>query len=356
MSNQKMPETQEESFLIERRMKKSQLERNLRRFQMFVNTIRGIIGFCVALAIIYGVYKFAQAPGWYIQSDIFDKVDNNPRVEFEGNLVTSNYKIISVLRQIKLPEKPIYLIDVTEIEQAISELAPIDKAYIRRFAFPARFVIRVEEKIPVLTISPNEKVKPVAFFTSCGKLIGRDYLPLPKEYPTYLVLSYGIKGDDYHLWNEHKVKSIVSLAKEIEKLSGEKIVYLDLRNPKDVYIKLKSALVRIGEMDETVFNRIRNIGVLLPKISELKNKKIKYVDLRWETSYLKLETKKYTLPETKVKLPSSNIKNEKKDIRVEKKDTNPKKELNTTTPQPTAPKPKRLEDVEFEIKPADPEI
>ena len=115
-------------------------------------------------------------------------------------------------------------------------------------------------------------------------------MPLPKQYPTYLVLSYGTKGDDYHNWDAKKVNKVVSLAKEMEKLSGEKIRYIDWRNPKDIYIQLETSLVRIGEVDETVHGRIKNIKSLLSKVTELKNKKIKYIDLRWETNYLKLDS------------------------------------------------------------------
>ena len=306
---------------IERRIKKNQMERSLRRMKMFIAYIKAIFAFCCALALCFGLYKFSLLSGWYLKPNIFDTIENNPQIELEGNSVTSDYQILSALRTIKLSDKPIYLIDTDEIEKSISQLAPINKAYVRRFAFPARFVIRVEERVPVITVSPSEKMKPVAFFTSCGQLIGREYLPLPKEYHTYLLLSYGTKGDDYHNWDATKVNSIVSLAKEIEKLSGEKIVYIDWRNPKDIYIKLKSALVRIGEVDETVHHRIRNIGILLTKIAELKNKKIKYIDLRWETSYLKLD-KNIPIMVEKPKIPQPKVEKKYKDKREKQSKNN----------------------------------
>lgn len=287
------------STLIERRMKKNQMERNIRRSKMLFQHVRTFLAFCCAVALCLGVLKFSKMSSWYLKPNIFDTIKNNPQLELEGNLVANDLKILSALRQIELPHKPIYLLETKEIEEKLKQLAPIENAYIRRFAFPAKLVIRVEEKIPVLTISPKEDVKPIAFFTSCGTLIGRDFLPLPKQYPTYLVLSYGTKGDDYHNWDAKKVNKIVSLAKEIEKLSDEKIEYIDWRNPKDVYIKLETSLVRIGEVDETVNARIKNIKSLLSKVNELKNKKIKYIDLRWETNYLKLDSS------TKVAVPSS---------------------------------------------------
>ncbi len=285
-----------EETCIERRIKKNQMERNVRRSKMFIRQIRGLIGFCIMLGLCFVMYKLVMLPQWFLSPTIFDNLENNPQIEIQGNRLTSNYKILSALRRVTLPHKPIYLIDTTEMEQNIEQLEPVKRVYIRRFWFPARILIRVDERVPVLTISPKEDVLPVAFFTSCGKLIGRDYLPLDKAYKTYLVLSYGVRGDDYHSWDAAKVNTILHLAKEMERLSDENVAYLDFRDPHDIYVKLDSALVRLGDLDDTVYNRIKNIGSILPTLKTLKNKKIKYIDLRWETNYLKLDTPKDQIP------------------------------------------------------------
>ena len=274
---------------IERRIKRSQMERNVRRTKLFIQQVRALFALALAFLICAGLYTFAKCHYWYLPSDVFFKQENNPRVKLEGNLVTSDKKIMEMLRRVEIPDLPIYLIDTREMENAISQLEPVKKVYIRRLGFPARFIIRVDERIPVLTISPNQNVPPIAFFTSCGKLISNSYMPLPDKFKTYLVLSYGIGGDDYYNWDITKVNSLVIFAMEIEKLSKEKVQYLDLRNPKDIYVKLETALVRIGEMDETVYDRIKNIGSILPLLQNLKDKKIKYIDLRWKTNYLKLD-------------------------------------------------------------------
>jgi len=274
---------------VERQIKKSQMERSARRSKMLIKQLRTLLGFILLAAICLGTYKFVTYHGWYLSPDVLDKSENNPEIEIQGNKLTSNDKILSALRRVELPSKPIYLIDTSKMEQNIKLLEPVRRVYIRRFAFPARLLIRVEERVPVLTVSPKPDVTPIAFFTADGKLIGRDYMPLDSSYKTYLVLSYGILGDDYHTWNSEKINSIVKLAQEMERLSGEKVAFLDFRNPKDIYIQLESASVRIGEMDDTVYKRIKNIGSILPTIQTLKNKKVKYIDLRWETNYLKLD-------------------------------------------------------------------
>ena len=104
-----------------------------------------------------------------------------------------------------------------------------------------------------------------------------------------LELTYGTKGDDYRTWDENKIKKILLLAKTLEYYSGEELKYLDIRNPKDIYAQLPDVKVRLGEMNSTINNRVKNIASILPQIKTL-NKKIKYIDLQWEeTQYIKLE-------------------------------------------------------------------
>ena len=82
---------------------------------------------------------------------------------------------------------------------------------------------------------------------------------------------------------------ILLLAKTLEYYSGEELKYLDIRNPKDIYAQLPDVKVRLGEMNSTINNRVKNIASILPQIKTL-NKKIKYIDLQWEeTQYIKLE-------------------------------------------------------------------
>lgn len=169
------------------------------------------------------------------------------------------------------------------------KLPPVENVYIRRYAFPARIQIIVRERIPVITISPDVKVQPVAFFTTDGKLIGREFLPLDKSFKTILVLSYGNKGDDYRKWDLKQIHEIEKIAKYIETYSGEPVEYIDLRKPDDVFVKIKTVNIRLGKLDENVYKRIERIPSLLPQV-KLIDSKIKYLDLKWDkVNYLKLE-------------------------------------------------------------------
>ena len=147
----------------------------------------------------------------------------------------------------------------------------------------------VDERLPILTIAPSEDVPPIAFFAQGGVLIGRDYLPLNPSYKTYLVLTYGTRGDDYRNWDEEKVSKIEKLARLVELNSGEKIEYLDFRDPKDIYIKIQTTTLRLGEFNATVQKRVKALAPLLGQVKKM-DKPVKYIDLRWEEAhYIKLE-------------------------------------------------------------------
>jgi cell division septal protein FtsQ len=209
-------------------------------------------------------------------------------LEIANNKIVPSYKILAALRKTEVPNTPIYRFDTNEIKQDIMQLEPVENVYVRRLWFPARLQIIVEERTPIITISPKENVAPIAFFARGGKLIGRDYMPLPKSFKPILVLTYGSRGDDYRNWNNEKIKLIEKVAKAVKAISNEEVQYIDLRNANDVYVRVKTANIRLGKLDDTVFARIERIPSILPQIKTL-DKKIKYIDLRWKNAnYIKL--------------------------------------------------------------------
>lgn len=274
-------------YSMQRRLQKNQLERKIRQSRMWIERIRVLVRLFTIVLLIYFGYILLRLPQWYLDKNVFNSL-SNPSLEILNNKIVQSYKILAALRRTEVPHTPIYRLETDEIKNNILKLDPIDDVYIRRFWFPARLQIIVKERIPILSISPAPNVPPIAFFASGGKLIGRDYLPLDKSFKTYLVLSYGAKGDDYRSWDSEKVKLIEKIAKSVEANSGENVEFIDLRNARDVYVKVKTANIRLGDIDDTVFERINRIPSILPQIKTL-DKQIKYVDLRWKNAnYIKL--------------------------------------------------------------------
>lgn len=274
-------------YYTHRRLQKNRMERKVRQSQMWLRRFQILTRMVTIVLLIFFGYSLLKLPQWYLHKNIFNSL-NNPSLEILNNKIVPSYKILAALRRTEIPSKPIYRLETDEIKNNIMKLDPIEDVYIRRFWFPARLQIIVKEKDPIITISPAVNVLPVAFFARGGTLIGRDYMPLPKGFKTVLVLSYGSKGDDYRHWDNEKIRLIENVAKAVSENSNEEVEYIDLRNSKDVYVKVKTANIRLGDLDDTVFERISRISSILPQIKTL-DKTIKYVDLRWKNAnYIKL--------------------------------------------------------------------
>lgn len=269
-------------------LRQSKMERKVRQTGMWLKRLKGFLRFLMTIFLLFCVYIIVKLPQWYLSPNAFNSV-KSPYLEIVNNKIVPDYHILAQLRKFEIPHIPIYLMDTTEMKQNILQLEPVEDVFIRRFWFPARLQIIVKERKPIITIAPAEDVAPVAFIAEGGKLISRDYLPLPTVFKTYLVLTYGARGDDYRNWNKAKIDLIVKLGKTIEENAKEPIEYIDLRNPNDVYVKLKTVNLRLGVLDDSLFERIKRIASILPQIKTL-DKKIKYVDLRWKNAnYIKLD-------------------------------------------------------------------
>ena len=269
-----------------RRLKQAQMQRQIRQSQKRLNRLRVFYKLFLILGLILSIIFILKMPQWRLKPDAFDSV-NSSALEIINNNIVPEQKILSALRRNQVPQDLIFLVKTEDLKKSITQLEPIQNVYIRRFWFPARLQIIVIERTPIVTISPNLEAPPIAFFSADGKLIGREYMPLDDDYKTVLVITYG-SGDDYRNWDKAKVNNFRKLAATIELDSGEKVEYIDYRNPKDVYVKIPTANIRLGHFNSGTFDKIHRIPSLLPQVKML-NKKVKYIDLRWDTNYIKLD-------------------------------------------------------------------
>ena len=292
-NEQEIEIVEEEEIVVEeqvgkRFVKKKRRERVVRQGRLKQERLRTVVRFFLSVGIILGFSYFWNFTGLYMPQDSFNKVGNNS-VEIINNNIVPTHRILMLLKNSDVPNVPIYMARTSTIKKELMQLDPVENVYIRRYAFPARMQIILRERTPFITIAPDVKAPPVAFFTTDGKLIGKDFLPLNKSYKTILVLSYGNKGDDYHKWDLKKLKEIQKIVRYIETYSKEPVEYVDLRQPNDVYVKINTVNIRLGKIDESVFKRIERIPSILPQVKQVKTK-VKYLDLSWEkVNYLKLE-------------------------------------------------------------------
>ena len=269
-----------------RRLKQAKMQRQIRQSQKRLVRLRAFYKFSLIVGLILSIIFILKLPQWRLHSNAFDSL-NNPALEIVNNRIVPSQKILSALRRNQVPLQPIFMVKTDDLKKSITQLEPIQNVYIRRFGFPARLQIIVVERTPIVTIAPNLDVPPIAFFSADGKLIGREYMPLTDDYDTVSVITYG-KDDDYRNWDATKVTNFKRLAVLVETETGEKVEYIDYRNPKDVYIKIPTTNVRLGSINASTFDKVRKLPSLLPQVKMI-NKKVKYVDLRWDTNYIKLD-------------------------------------------------------------------
>ena len=292
-NEQEIEIVEEEEIVVEeqvgkRFVKKKRRERVVRQGRLKQERLRAVVRFFLSVGIILGFSYFWNVKGLYMHQDSFNKVGNNA-IEIINNNIVPTHKILMLLKNSDVPNVPIYMARTNAIKKELMQLDPVENVYIRRYAFPARMQIILRERTPFITVAPDVKAPPVAFFTTDGKLIGKDFLPLNKSYKTILVLSYGNKGNDYHKWDLKKLKEIQKIVRYIETYSKEPVEYVDLRRSNDVYVKINTVNIRLGKLDESVFKRIERIPSILPQVKQVKTK-VKYLDLSWEkVNYLKLE-------------------------------------------------------------------
>ena len=276
-----------------RRLKVNKIKRQIASNRNFLQRLRVLLAFFMVLGIAGLCNWLVNLPQWYINQEKLAK-STTEVLKIQGNIITPDYKIINMVRQTQLPNTQIFRLDTTELENNISQLRPIKKVYVRRYWFPARLVVNVDERTPAFLLAPNLESNPNSALTTDGIMIDHDYLPLSPIFKTKKLLTYGVKDGIDEVWDKKRVEEILKLTKALEAYSNQEVKYIDLRNPKDVYIMLQEYLIRFGEINETSLTRARWIASILPEAKKY-NQQIKYIDLRWEDSYyLRLQGEKET--------------------------------------------------------------
>jgi cell division septal protein FtsQ len=284
-------ETKISKFQIQRRRKQAQLKRQVRKSKNNIRFLLFLSRVSLIIFLLLSCYFVVRLKYWRLNPHAFDSLSNTS-IKIENNYIVSSDRILKALKQNPVPRCPIFLMNTDDIKKSILEITPIQDVYIKRFWFPARIEILVEEKEPALTIAPNEEVPPIAFITRDGTLIGRAYLPLNPSIKTVKVLTYGSSNGAIK-FDESKIKFILTIAKDIEDVSKEPVQYIDLRNPDDIYVQIPSVKIKLGSVSPLTYpdtyKKIRGLPSIIPKVKIL-NKKVKYVDLRWQNNlyYIKL--------------------------------------------------------------------
>lgn len=280
-------ELQDEFTLPKHSVKHRQTERKIRKKRKKLNRLKSFLRSVLLVVLLFLMYEFVKLPQWYLPQDVFKNSDSN-KIEIVNNNIVPDTVVFNSLKNISVPKLPIFLMSVKPIKKELFKIPVIKSIYVRRYGFPARIQIILRERVPVAVIKTDLNAKPVAFFTSDGILIAnKNYMGLSNSKSLLTILTTSSKLDKN--WTVKKVNYIEKIVKAIETYSGEKVSYIDMRNPNDVYVRIQKTSIRLGALDSTVFERIKRIYTILPQIKDM-DSRIKYIDLSWDkVNYLKLK-------------------------------------------------------------------
>ncbi len=296
-----------------RRLRVNKIRRQIMANRAMLKRVRILLSLVMMLCICFLMYKTLKLPQWYINPEKLALADKSVLL-IQGNNITPDYKIINIVRQTQLPNVQIFRLDTKELEENILQLQTVKKVFIRRYWFPARLNVAIEERVPAFLLAPNLESEPNSALTTDGILIDHDYFPFKNPVKAKKLLTYGVRNGLDEVWDKKKVNELIKLTKTIEMYANQEVQYVDIRDKSDIYIMLKDYLIRFGEINDTALSRAKWIASILPQ-AEKYGKKTKYIDLRWEDSrYIRLEGAKEIKDEqnkqdTQVKQEENNTEN-----------------------------------------------
>ena len=158
------------SKIVKMKRKVAQAKKRIRRFRMLLRV-------ALIFGLLYLSWWILNLEMWYLNPD--DIMNLNPKiVRVEGHFITPEDKILDIVRTTEPPDEQIFKYSTKPLEENLAKLQPIKKAYVRRFWFPARIIVFVEERVPVFLIAPNNEAAPISAITKDGFCIGREYMPV----------------------------------------------------------------------------------------------------------------------------------------------------------------------------------
>ncbi len=264
-----------------------QKERQLRKKKKKLSQWKTFLRFVLFVSLLTCIYFLVTLPGWYLKNDAFSKPDGQTVEIINNKLIPSNI-LYNSLRELRVYHIPIFFMPVSPIKHELYKNNAIKSVYIRRYGFPARIQIIIRERIPMVVIKPDINQRPVAYATTDNVVVtNKNFMRFAQSDSTLKIIT---KNPEFRKdWTIEKIRYIDKIAKTVETYSKEKVQYVDMRNPNDVYIKIDSANIRLGVLDSSVFERIKRIYTILPQLDNV-DEKIKYVDLSWDkVNYLKIQ-------------------------------------------------------------------
>lgn len=274
--------------------------RKAKQQQMMMMRSRSLVRFGSVIFLLLAAIYVLIIPQWKLNPLIFANYPNKNLI-FKDNVLTKDSQLIDVLRNAKVPNKPMYLINTDNYREMLMQLDPIKDVSIRRYWLPSRLIFIIREKQPLFLIYNQVNENPKFALTANGETISDKYLPLPEKYDDSVFKI--ITKENQIKWEKDNIAQYQQIIQIVEKTTEDKLEYIDLRNSEDVYVVMSKHLIRLGEVDATVVERISRLKAIMPAIKKIEDR-IEYIDLRWDKALSIKERQK----------------EEKKDIKAKPKD------------------------------------
>lgn len=139
---------EQQQYYYRRKLRANKMRRRIISSKNLIRNFRALLRVSLIFAFVYFGIWVLKLPQWFIDKDLLRVVDESV-VKIEGNLITPQYKIIDLIKQTELPYTQVFRLDTRELEKNIAQLQPVKKVYVRRYWFPGRLNILVEERTPV---------------------------------------------------------------------------------------------------------------------------------------------------------------------------------------------------------------
>ena len=334
--------------------------RKAKQQQMVMIRSRSLIRFGSVIFLLLAAIYVLIIPQWKLNPLVFANYPNKDLV-FKDNILTKDSQLISVLRDAPVPKQPLYLINTDNYRDKLMELDTIKDVSIRRYWLPSRLIFIIKEKQPLFLIYNQVNKNPEFALTSDGDTISNKYLPLPKKYndSVYKILT----KKNQIKWDKENIDKYKQIIEITETATRDKLDYIDLRNSEDIYIVMSKHLIRLGEIDATVIERISRLKAVMPAIRKIENR-IEYIDLRWDKALsLKERQKSDKKTDKTVKDPDkiiaeeTKLETDKKTEADKKTETDKKPEIGKNPESGKKPEPeKKPETVKKAVTDKKPEV
>lgn len=251
-----MEAEQRREWIKSRRKKRNQtrharLRRQILRYSLLLLLLTG------------GAAGFTKLP-WHISSP-------DCEIVVKSNHVVSDQQVRDSLRTSLFA--PLYTLDPKQLENQVSELKAVKRAFVRRYAFPEpKIVVEIQEEVPWATFSLSPESPPLAVIAQSGKMIPIKDFPNVEQPPLQI---YGVPTMRLTPETVGQWASWISL---ITQQTNEPVNSIDMRKAFDVRVQNGSYNLKLGTPDMSLTRRLGRICSILGAVEPLKDR-LQYIDL-----------------------------------------------------------------------------